>query len=42
MSENWLVNKFLAPLLGTDLVLDRNVRNLSKQQCQDLVIFGIC
>ena len=26
----------------TDLVLGSNVRNLSKQQCQDPVIFGLC
>ena len=32
-----LANKFLVPLSGIDLVLDSNVRNLSKQQCQKFV-----
>ena len=36
----WKVNKFLAA--GTDLVLDSNVINLSKQQCQDPIIFFRC
>ena len=45
-NANYLVkhclNKFLALLSGTNLVLGNNVKILSKPQCQVPVIFYLC